>query len=389
MELVSSGWHIVVISVVFLSGLLIVNALRVPFNIKQNRALLIYLWHTLFCIAYMFYSIKYGADSVSYYEDSFQNYSELAVGTGGIVFLTSLFTRFLDFSYFGVFLVFNIFGAIGLLAFDASLKVATLKKPRYVKYIASIFVFLPSTSFWSSAIGKDSLSFMAVGLALWAVLSLKRRVTVMGLAVLVMLFVRPHMAGIMILALSGAMLLQNKIPLSQRVLLGGVVGGITVVLVPFAINFSGLEFFDTVGITNYIQDRQSYNQIGGGGIDISAMSFPVQLFTYLFRPLPFEAHSMVSLASSVENTILLFVCFVAIKEFKRYQYSKENRVYMWLYVLISWAVLATTTANLGISARQKWMFLPVLIFLLISRMGGYQQINRVSKTEAGMMDRRR
>jgi hypothetical protein len=39
---------------------------------------------------------------------------------------------------------------------------------------------------------------------------------------------------------------------------------------------------------------------------------------------------------------------------------------MWLYVLLTWVVLATTTANLGISMRQKWMFTPVLVFLLIS-----------------------
>jgi hypothetical protein len=42
---------------------------------------------------------------------------------------------------------------------------------------------------------------------------------------------------------------------------------------------------------------------------------------------------------------------------------------MWLYVLITWTVLAVTTANLGISLRQKWMFAPVLMFLLLSRIG--------------------
>jgi len=32
-------------------------------------------------------------------------------------------------------------------------------------------------------------------------------------------------------------------------------------------------------------------------------------------------------------------------------------------------MLATTTANLGIAMRQKWMFLPCLIFLLLSVIG--------------------
>lgn len=389
MELVSSGWHIFTVAVVFVCGLLIANALRVPFNIKQNRALLIYLWHTLFCIVYMMYSLKYAADSTIYYIQSFDNFNELDVSTGGIVFLTGIFTRLLDFSYFGVFLVFNIFGTIGLLAFDASIKVATLKKSQFIKNIGTVFVFLPSTSFWSSAIGKDSLSFMAVGLALWAVLNLKRRVGFMVLAVLVMLFVRPHIAGIMILALAGSMLLKKNIPLAQRFMLGIVTGVAAIVLVPYAIDFTGLKSVDSYTLSNYIQDRQGYNQAGGGGIDISTMSPPLQLFTYLFRPLPFEAHSLVSLASSVENVLLLLFCLFAIKEFKRYRSSDENRMYMWLYVLMTWVILATTTANLGISARQKWMFVPVLIFLLISRMGGLQKVKKIQKRGLrSMMSRR-
>ena len=65
MELVSSAWHVISSAIVFVMGAFIVNALRTPFNIKQNRAFLIYLWHTLFCVAYMIFSLEYGADSAS------------------------------------------------------------------------------------------------------------------------------------------------------------------------------------------------------------------------------------------------------------------------------------------------------------------------------------
>ena len=44
----------------------------------------------------------------------------------------------------------------------------------------------------------------------------------------------------------------------------------------------------------------------------------------------------------------------------------ESRIFMWSYSLISWLILAMTTANMGIALRQKWMFAPFLIFLLIS-----------------------
>ena len=47
----------------------------------------------------------------------------------------------------------------------------------------------------------------------------------------------------------------------------------------------------------------------------------------------------------------------------------ENRKFMWVYAGLAWLVLAMTTANLGIAVRQKWMFAPMLIFLLISLIG--------------------
>lgn len=39
-----------------------------------------------------------------------------------------------------------------------------------------------------------------------------------------------------------------------------------------------------------------------------------------------------------------------------------------------WLIFATTTANLGIAVRQKWMFAPMLIFLLLS-VTGIRKVN--------------
>jgi hypothetical protein len=47
---------------------------------------------------------------------------------------------------------------------------------------------------------------------------------------------------------------------------------------------------------------------------------------------------------------------------------------MWVYVFGSWLILAMTTANMGIALRQKWMFAPMLIFLLISVIGRRRQV---------------
>src|SRR5690606_40685182 len=119
-------------------------------------------------------------------------------GTAGIDFLTTLLVKVLGLSFLGCFLVFNIFGSIGLIAFDSTLKQATQKSSRHLKLLATVIVFLPSVSFWSSALGKDSISFMSACLALWSALNFKKRIILFVIAVLAMLLVCPNMAASMV-----------------------------------------------------------------------------------------------------------------------------------------------------------------------------------------------
>src|SRR5690606_5366738 len=109
-----------------------------------------------------------------------------------------------------------------------------------------------------------------------------------------------------------------------------------------------------------------------GGIDISRMSLPMKLFTYLFRPMPFEAHNLPAFAASLDNLVLLVLVVGGMAAMLRRNATtalEANRAFLWLYVLASWVILASTTANLGISVRQKWMFLPMLVYLMLSVMG--------------------
>src|SRR5690606_31364228 len=104
--------------------------------------------------------------------------------------------------------------------FDASLQAACADKSRLMRRFATLIVFLPSVSFWSSALGKDALAFMATGITLWSVTGLKQRAGPLIFAIAVMFVVRPHIAGLMVAALAGSQVVQKKIPLVQRVTMG-------------------------------------------------------------------------------------------------------------------------------------------------------------------------
>lgn len=80
-------------------------------------------------------------------------------------------------------------------------------------------VLLPSVSLWSSAIGKDVIAFLSINCALWASLNLRRRVGLMIFAIVSMLLVRPHMAGILVIALSIAMVFDKNVKLLGKAVL--------------------------------------------------------------------------------------------------------------------------------------------------------------------------
>ena len=366
------SWSIVSAFIVFFLGIILISNISGYFSLKKKRGLLLYVWHTLFCFAYLFYAQAFGADALMYYDVALTGRFDFSFGTSFVIAITSLLVQGLGFGIVSCFLFFNILGSIGLLAFDGALKQATQHKSTAIKRLATLIVFLPSVSFWSSGIGKDAISFLATGLALWAALQLNKRVLLMVSAVFLMLIVRPHMAGMMIIALAiSVMLDKNSSPL-KRISLGAIAIIGAAAMVPFALDYAGVsDPNSSEALMDYVETRQSYNMEGGGGVDIANMSLPMQLFTYMFRPIIFEARSITALAAAIDNLILLYLFIVGVYALikKRSQNFTENRKFMWVYVILAWVVLALTTANLGIAIRQKWMFAPILIFLLISLAG--------------------
>ncbi len=376
MELIGNPLQLASAVFVNVMGLLVAFKAGRMLGVRKSRVMLLYAWHSLFCLAYAMYAIQNGADALVYYMKAQQGEFMPPFGTGAVVNIATLFVTGLDLSFLGACLLFNIFGAIGLIAFDACLQSATADKSRLLRRFATLIVLLPSISFWSSALGKDALAFMAAALTLYATLNMGRRVVLLAVSIFIMALVRPHIAGIMVIALAGSLVLQRRLPLVQRVFLGGAALAATAAMVPFALTYAGLG--DASGaddIMSYVEHRQSLNTQGGSSVDIASMSPPVQLFSYLFRPLPYEAGSIFGLAASMDNVVLIFLAVAGCAHIIKHRRRKlaGNRAFMWFYCLLSWLILAITTANLGIAVRQKWMFAPLLIYLFISMLGRTRQ----------------
>ena len=342
------------------------------FVISTKRAIVLYIWHTFFSFFYSWYVINFGGDATLYYELALNSERNFGVSSAFVVYISSLFFEFAHLSYYSMGILFSIFGTIGLIAFDSSLKHVTKDAPEKIKLLATLIVFLPSASFWSSGIGKDSISFMAINLILFASINLNNRKLMLLFGIISLFLIRPHIAGIILIALALSMLINKNLKKFNRFILFSGLLIILIFALPFALNFVGFNENLTIqNLINFLEGRQNYNwKNWSGGIDISSMSLSGQIFTYLFRPLPFETHSVAALASSIENIFFIYLFTLGLiaklkyKEF--FAHPDLNSYFFLIYSVIALIILSMTTANIGISVRQKWMFLPFLIVLSIS-----------------------
>ena len=189
----------------------------------------------------------------------------------------------------------------------------------------------------------------------------------MDFAFLAMFMVRPHIAAMMIMSFVIYFIIKSKTHVIFKVVTIPIILIASIITLQFVQQYVGLGDLSVEGIDKYVNKRQGYNLEGGSSVDIASMSYPMQMFTYVFRPLPFEAHSIVALITSIENTILLLLLlYISFKsKFNLRILLEDKNLWLFTYAFLTCTVLALTTANLGIATRQKWMFMPVVLYLLI------------------------
>lgn len=350
---------------VFLAGGFIALNVAKKLDLNKIEVLALYVWHTVFCFAYVYYTLGNSSDSTVYHQLSQSGTMGIGVGTKFIVLVCYTASKIFGSSYLTISLIFNVIGAIGLLYLFAALKSVVEGCGEHYRKLVYMFVFLPSASFWSAGLGKEPVAMMSLGFLVWGCLSYRSRKLYVVLGVVTMFLVRPHIAGIMLIAIIFSQISSSNIKLGARVFVVLVGAGLAVILVPFAATKVGMEDVTNVeAVGEYLNGRQEQNLIGGGAIDISSMSFPVKIFTYLFRPLPHESHSVFALVSSFDNLLLLLLVVIGgAKVFYQHR-GNINYSLMWAYFVGCTGILSYTTANLGISVRQKWMVIPVLLVLL-------------------------
>jgi hypothetical protein len=362
----------------FATVLLIVGSIF--FTYKLSRVLGVNSWlstfilflHTCTCFFYYYYAETTTADSTFYYDSALIGEYDWTPGTKFVIAFTAVMVNFLNMSKMNVFLVYHLFGVAALLVLantlfsacsSSSLLLSTsgTATKTWFRYVPYAIVCLPTLHFWSSAIGKDAPAFFAACLFSFSTMRFQQRKSYAFIATIIMFLVRPHVAFCMIIVIIFVFLTSKKVNLLSRALMLSLFLSVLIAIVPFILQYAGFEDSVSVDTTSsYVEGRQGKNLEGSTSVDIASMPLPVQIFTYLFRPLFFDASDVLSLIISAENLFFLVLILIFGFRMLRLVFDRSfpaippNVIYCFIVLIM----LASTTSNIGIAIRQKTMVLP-------------------------------
>ena len=379
-----NSYSLLTIILVLVISLLTVVILSNKLKINPLMSFSIFLWHTLFCIIYIFYVYSNKGDATKFFFRSFDEfYITNAFGSKFIITITGLFSNFLSFNYIAVSLIFNLIGSIGVFLLFDVLNKNKLDNKNYF-FITCIIIFLPSLSFWSSSIGKDSITFLSISLLLWSIYNKENNFFYKYFSLLLLFMARPHygIIGLSIFILFDIIFKKTTF----NVLLIKIIFIIILALSsPFIFQFltsytgyysvTAETTFSYKGLLSFIEIRSRY-ELSASFYDVKNYSYILKVFSFLFRPLPFEANNLFQLVVSFENVlIIILILYLSINKFltKKSTYNSDYFSLLF-FALIYLNILSITTANLGIANRQKWIILPIIfVFLIIILKKNYEK----------------
>jgi hypothetical protein len=342
-------------------------------RLKVAYMAMIYLIHVAACLTYYSRAQAGEADSALYYFDPGQNYQDgFGFGTQGMIYIVQYLRDTFGGTYLDFYLLFQAIGFLGLAILLRILEEVydELRIP-YAPYFYAL-IAIPSLHFWSSALGKDGPALLATSLALWASMRLPSRAKALIGALLLMLFIRPHIALVAAAALSLAVVVGRGIPVYLRIVLffvsvAGTGLAATTLESTYAIDITSSE-----SIGQQFERRDNVLQSDEAGTTAVTGNFTVRLLSLLFRPLFFDADELFSLVASFESLVVLGIILLLLARWRdTFQLLKSVFFarFALIYALAMTIFLTLGYWNVGLGLRQKWtMLMPMYLVLLVAVM---------------------
>jgi hypothetical protein len=344
-------------------------------NSQANKYFFDYLfiYHLIFFVIYLIFAYINRSDSGEYYEKTLRqsNWADCwESGTVFVEFIAYPFINILGFSYESMMLLFSFFGFQGIAFFYISGNENIFNLP--IKYggftVLELLFFLPNSHFWSSSLGKGSLMTLGIGLFFFGLSRFQKRIIPLLLGALLIYMIRVHILLAIIMALGiGSLFSFGNLKWYFKILIILVsIGGASFVMED-VLKVSGTETINILDDNTGVNRRAGELGKSNSGVDISNYNQGAKLFTFLFRPLFFDAPNAMGVVTSVEDVVYIYMA-IQIILIGFVQILKWNGfvIIAFIALLIASIALAQVSGNLGIALRQKAQIMP-LFFIVYAK----------------------
>jgi len=329
--------------------------------------------HMLFFIIYLAYSFSNRSDSGMYYVRANVGkdwFSLFQTGTLFIDFLTYPFVKFLHLSYESVMLLFSFFGFEGFLflylAANENISNLPIKFGGFT--VLELLFLLPNSHFWSASIGKGCVILMGIGLFFYGLSRFNSRFIYLLIGSFLIYMIRMHVLIGILIGVGFGMIFGNvKVSTIFKILISFICILAFYYIYNNVVIETGMEF--SIGGNNNETASHLATELGksNSGVDIENYNQFLKLFTFLFRPLFFDAPNIIGIFTSIEDVVylILFTNFLFNGIFKLRNLNGYFIIFFISFLFVSLS-LAQISGNLGIAVRQKAQIMP-LFFLVYSK----------------------
>ena len=346
-------------TLLFLSSLFLVclPAILRLLSIRFNLFLLLLLVdRAIMTVAYYFYSSAFPSDANLYTSASFLSDSDYSASLGTPIIITiNKILLTLGLNRESIYFLYFVAGLIGVLLLYRLL-LSRKCLPLYTKLV----LLLPSFSFWTTAPGKDSLVFLLLSIYFTSRLAERSPHSSpalrLSISLLLVFLLRPYVAACIIIS---EILIRPSFKLSIRsLLIASTLIALSILLVPTFSQYLGLDSISTSSVSSLSFRFSSLSD--------TQNPYPVRLFTYLLTPIPSPLNSALHFIELFQTLLLLplIISFMA----SLFNPSILLRLRLQVYCISIVTILSFITYNSGISARQRWLVLPIMLLASSSKL---------------------
>lgn len=341
---------------------------------KKNKILFIlFLYHLFITVCSYQYALNHMGDSHFYWGETIDvlkhSWLDFAhFGNDTLLFINYPLIK-LGVPIFIGFLLYSIIGFLGILKAMQWAERVTQNKLHYkgVNLIYLVFL-LPNLHFWTATLGKEPLVFFGLAAVFYALASNKYKTVSFVLGAFLLVLIRPHVALMLFMTVIIVFLFHKKWSISQKVKIGLGALAFMALLFYSTLQLAKIYYFNWSRIQYYNEFSIRSFKHSGSYVPMLDYTIPHKLEAFLFQPLFFDAHSLLSMLASFENGIVLLIHLLALymisTRFSKIQWQDWMKIAV-LFTFIASLLYIQRYANLGIFMRTKMQFIPFELIALL------------------------